>query len=195
MKSSQNTIFSVEKALAAIMPDGKLGGKLPPVHLWNPENCGDIGMEIRSDGSWWHAGGRIGREKLVKLFSTILRKDEDGQIYLVTPYEKIIVHVEDAPFLAVRVDRIGEAGPQQTLAFLTNLGDITLAGPDAFLRVETNEDTLEPAPYVLVRGGLEAKLTRPVFYELADMAVENPDDPSRLGVWSQKVFFDIGPAA
>ncbi len=194
MKSSQNTIFRVENALAAIMPDGKLGGKLPPVHLWNPENCGDIGMEIRRDGSWWHAGGRIGREKLVKLFSTILRKDDDGQIYLVTPYEKIIVHVEDAPFLAVRVDRLGEAGPQQTLAFLTNLGDITLAGPDAALRVETNEDTLEPAPYVLVRGGLEAKLTRPVFYELAEMAVENPDNPMRLGVWSQNVFFDIGPA-
>ncbi|MCA8898985.1 MAG: DUF1285 domain-containing protein, partial [Hyphomonas sp.] len=88
-------------------------------------------MEIRADGSWWHEGGRINRERLVKLFSRILRKDEDGKTYLVTPYEKVIVHVEDAPFLAVRVDRAGEPGPGQTLAFLTNLGDLTLAGPEA----------------------------------------------------------------
>ena len=194
MKSSQNTILSVEKALAAIMPDGKLEGKLPPVHLWNPDNCGDIGMEIRADGSWWHAGGRIGREKMVKLFSTILRKDDDGETYLVTPYEKVIVHVEDAPFLAVRVDRVGAPGEGQTLAFLTNLGDITLAGPDAPLRVETNAQTQAPAPYVLVRGALEAKLTRPVFYELADMAVPAPDGSGALGVWSQNMFFEIGPS-
>lgn len=137
----------------------------------------------------------INRERLVKLFSRILRKDEDGSVWLVTPYEKVIVHVADAPFLAVRVERAGEAGPQQTLAFVTNLGDVTLAGPDAPLRVETDPETGEPSPYVLVRGQLEAKLARPVFYELANMAEPAPDGSDMLGVWSQGVFFPLGPAA
>lgn len=195
MKSSPNTIQSVEDTLKAIMPDGKLAGNLPPVHLWNPEQCADIRMEIRKDGSWWHEGGKIGRERLVKLFSRILRKDDDGQTYLVTPYEKVIVHVEDAPFIAMRVDRAGEVGRDQTLAFSTNLGDVTLAGPEACLRVETDATTGEPAPYVLVRDRLEAKLTRACFYELAEMAVPSETELNMLGVWSQGVFFPIGPAA
>ena len=199
VKSTSATVGSVEDTLKAIMQaTGKTGSgarKLPPVHLWNPEHCGDIGIEIRADGSWWHEGTRIGRDKLVRLFSTILRKDPDDEIYLVTPYEKVIVHVEDAPFLAVRVDRAGEAGPNQVLAFSTNLDDITLAGPEVPIRVETDPVTEEPRPYVLVRGGLEAKLTRPVFYELADMAVDNPaDGGATMGVWSQGQFFQIGPA-
>lgn len=195
MKSNSNTIQSVEDTLKAIMPDGKLSGNLPPVHLWNPERCADIEMEIRKDGSWWHEGGKIGRERLVKLFSRILRKDDDGQIYLVTPFEKVIVHVEDAPFIAIRVDCAGAAGPDQTLAFSTNLGDITLAGPEAALRVETDPETGEPAPYILVRDRLEAKLTRPCFYELVEMAVPSETELNTLGVWSQGVFFPIGPAA
>lgn len=195
VNSSPTTTISLEETLKAILPDGKVNGKLPPVHLWNPHRCADIDMEIRADGSWWHEGGIIGREALVKLFSRILRRDEDGQTYLVTPYEKVIVHVEDAPFIAVRVDRADEPGPQQTLAFLTNLGDVTLAGPDAPLRIEINPETGEPAPYVLVRGKLEAKLSRPVFYELADMAEPAPDGSGMLGVWSQGQFFPLGPAA
>ncbi|MEM7661046.1 MAG: DUF1285 domain-containing protein [Pseudomonadota bacterium] len=195
LKSTESTIGGVEDTLKAIAESSDGGRKLPPVHLWNPENCGDIGMEIRADGSWWHAGTRIGREKLVRLFSTILRKDDDGETYLVTPYEKVIVHVEDAPFLAIRVDRSGEPGPDQTLTFRTNLGDVTIAGPDAPLRIEVDAKTGEPAPYVLVRGRLEAKLTRPVFYELADMAVDNPDDDgANMGVWSKGTFFTIGPS-
>ncbi|MEM8636650.1 MAG: DUF1285 domain-containing protein [Pseudomonadota bacterium] len=194
LKSTISTIGGVEDTLKAIAASTDDGRKLPPVHLWNPENCGDIGMEIRGDGSWWHEGTRIGREKLVRLFSTILRKDDDGETYLVTPYEKVIVHVEDAPFLAVRVDRAGAAGPDQLLTFRTNLGDLTVAGPDAPLRVEIEPGTGEPAPYVLVRGRLEAKLTRPVFYELADMAVDNPrDNGATMGVWSNGEFFEIGP--
>ncbi|MBA4339276.1 MAG: DUF1285 domain-containing protein [Hyphomonas sp.] len=152
-------------------------------------------MEIRADGSWWHEGGRITRERLVKLFSRILRKDEDGVTYLVTPYERVTVKVEDAPFLAIRVDRTGDPGPDQALTFLTNLDYQTTAGPDAALRVETDPATGEPSPYVLVRGRLEAKLTRPVFYELVDMAVSAPDGTDCLGVWSQGVFFPLGPAA
>lgn len=195
VNSSATTTISLEETLKAILPDGKVDGKLPPVHLWNPERSADINMEIRADGSWWHEGDPINRERLVKLFSRILRKDEDGSIWLVTPYEKVIVHVADAPFLAVRVERAGEAGPQQTLAFVTNLGDVTLAGPDAPLRVETDPETGEPSPYVLVRGQLEAKLARPVFYELANMAEPAPDGSDMLGVWSQGVFFPLGPAA
>ncbi len=193
MKSNGNPVISLEQVLKTIAPQGE-DGKLPPVHLWNPTDCGDIRMEIRKDGSWWHEGTRIGRQRLVKLFSRILRKDDDGEIYLVTPYEKVIVRVEDAPFLAVRVDRAGVVGRDQVLAFTTNLGDVTLAGPDTALRVEIEPETLEPAPYVLVRARLEAKLTRPVFYELADMAVASADHPGRLGVWSQGAFFDLGPA-
>ena len=195
VNSSATTTISLEETLKAILPDGKVDGKLPPVHLWNPERSADINMEIRADGSWWHEGDPINRERLVKLFSRILRTDEDGSVWLVTPYEKVIVHVADAPFLAVRVERAGEAGPQQTLAFVTNLGDVTLAGPDAPLRVETDPETGEPSPYVLVRGQLEAKLARPVFYELANMAEPAPDGSDMLGVWSQGVFFPLGPAA
>ena len=195
MTSSTQGTISLEETLKTILPEGTLDGKLPPVHLWHPEHAADIGMEIRADGAWWHEGTRIHRDRLVKLFSRILRKDEDGEIYLVTPHEKVIVHVEDAPFLAVRVDRVGEPGPDQTLAFLTNLDDITLAGPEAPIRVETDPETGEPAPYVLVRGHLEAKLKRPVFYELVEMAEPSPDNPDVLGVWSQGTFFPIGPAA
>lgn len=194
MKSNGNSVISLDDVLKAAAPEG-LDGKLPPVHLWHPDNCGDIGMEIRKDGSWWHEGSKIGRERLVKLFSRILRKDDDGEIYLVTPYEKIIVAVEDAPFLAVRVDQLEQAGTDQTLAFTTNLGDVTVAGADTPLRVELDPETQEPAPYILVRGDLEAKLTRAVYYELANLAVESQDRPGRLGVWSKGVFFDLGPVA
>ena len=194
VKSSEKTLDGLNQVLKEIAAETGETRPLPPVHLWNPTHCGDIRMEIRRDGSWWHEGTRIGRQRMVKLFSTILRKDEDGEIYLVTPYEKVIVRVEDAPFLAVRVDRAGEVGPEQTLVFTTNLGDVAIAGADLPLRVETDAETQEPSPYVLVRGRLEAKLTRPVFYELADMAVPSPDDATRLGVWSGGVFFDIGPA-
>jgi uncharacterized protein len=195
VKSSPGNTFSLEETLKAIMPDGKLSAKLPPVESWNPQHCGDIDMRIRADGSWWHEGGRMGRERMVKMFSRILRKDADGVTYLVTPYEKVIVHVEDAPFIAVRVDQAGTPGREQALAFLTNVGDVAVAGADLPIRVETDAETGEPSPYVLVRGRLEAKLARPVFYELADMAVPAPDGSAMLGVWSQGVFFPIGPAA
>lgn len=194
MESDGKSVISLDDVLAAIAPDG-IDGPLPPVHLWNPERSTDIRMEIRADGSWWHDGGKIKRERLVKLFSRILRKDADGQIYLVTPYEKVIVHVADAPFVAVRVDRIGEAGHQQGLAFTTNLGDVAVAGSDLPIRVETDPVSLEPSPYVLVRDGLEAKISRPVFYELADLAEAYEGSAGQLGVWSQGEFFELGPAA
>lgn len=194
VKSSPNTTRSLEETLKAILPDGKLSGKLPPVHLWNPEVCNDIDMAIRADGSWWHEGSKIKRQRLVKTFSRILRKDPDGKIYLVTPYEKVIVHVEDAPFQAVRVDRVDDEGKGPSLAFLTNLDDVTVVGADAPIRVEIDPVTGEPSPYVMVRAGLEAKMTRAVFYELANMAEPAPDGTNTMGVWSQGEFFVLGGA-
>lgn len=194
MTSSPGTILSVEETLKAILPDGKFGAELPPVEAWNPPQARDIGMEIRADGSWWHEGGQITRPALVKLFSRILRKDAGGQTFLVTPHEKVIVHVEDAPFLAGRMDVLGEPGRDQEVGFVTTVGDVTLAGPARPIRVETDLDTGEPSPYVLVRGRLEAKIARAVFYELVDLAEPSPVDPGILGVWSGGEFFPLGPA-
>jgi hypothetical protein len=159
---------------------------LPPVHLWNPERSGEIDIVIRKDGSWVHEGGVIGREALVRLFSTILRKDPDG-VFLVTPHEKLRITVEDAPFTAIRLDRIGEA-----LRFVTNVGDEVEAGPEHPIRVATDESG-EPRPYVLVRGGLEALITRPVFYELVELAeARDVDGGVELGVASNGAWFPVG---
>ena len=159
---------SLEQLLATLKREaGALDKRLPPVDQWNPAHCGDIGMEILADGTWKHEGARITREPLVRLFSTILRKDADGQTYLVTPGEKIVVHVEDAPFVAIRVDRHVE-GDAQTLAFTTNVGDVVTAGPEHPIRV--SYDRGEPRPYVLVRGRLEARILRAPFYELVEWA-------------------------
>jgi hypothetical protein len=166
------------------------GRGLPPVHLWNPDHCGEIDIVIRRDGRWFHEGAPIGREAMVRLFSTILRKDPDG-FHLVTPAEKMRITVEDAPFIAVRVDRVGE-----TLRFLTNVGDEVEAGPLNAIRVETDPETGEPRPYLHVRRGLEALIARPVFYELVEMAKERPSPIGpRLEVDSNGARFPIGSAA
>ena len=165
------------------------GRGLPPVHLWHPAHCGDIDIVIKRDGAWFHEGTPIGREALVRLFSTVLRLDPDG-IHLVTPGEKLKITVEDAPFVAVRVDRDGGA-----LRFTTNVGDVVEAGPENAIRVEQDPESEEPAPYLHVRRGLEARINRPVFYELVEMAEERetPAGP-QLGVESNGVFFPVGPA-
>lgn len=170
------------------------GAGLPPVERWEPAYCGEMDMVIRRDGSWWHEGARITREPLMRLFSTILRKDEDGRTYLVTPAEKIAITVDAAPFLAVRLDVDGQ-GRGQRIAFATNFDDVVIAGPDHPLRIAFDPATGEPAPYVHVRGRLEALLTRPVFYELADHVVEGvgADGEPVLGVWSEGVFFALEP--
>ena len=165
------------------------GRGLPPVHLWNPAHCGDIDIVIRRDGLWFHEGSPIGREALVRLFSTVLRKDPDG-FHLVTPAEKMRITVEDAPFIAVAVDREGEA-----LRFTTNVGDAVEAGPDNPIRVAMDAVTGEPRPYLHVRRGLEALIRRPVFYQLVEMAEarETADGPV-LAVASNGVWFPLGPA-
>src|SRR6516165_108596 len=142
------------------------GRGLPPVHLWNPAHCGEIDIVIKRNGLWFHEGAPIGREALVRLFSTVLRKDPDG-VYLVTPVEKMKITVEDAPFVAVRVDREGDR-----LKFLTNVGDVVEAGPEHAIRVEMSPGDSAPRPYLHVRGGLDALIARPVFYELVEMAEE-----------------------
>ena len=163
------------------------GRGLPPVHLWNPTHCGEIDIVIKKDGRWLHEGAQINREALVRLFSTVLRKDPDG-FHLVTPVEKMRITVEDAPFIATRVDRDGEA-----LRFLTNVGDEVEAGPDNPIRVEVGQDG-EPRPYVHVRSGLEALIARPVFYELVEMADErDTGDGATLGVASNGAWFPVGP--
>ena len=157
---------------------------LPPVWLWNPPHCGEIDIRIAKDGTWFHEGTPIGREALVRLFSTVLRLDPDGY-HLVTPVEKMKITVEDAPFIATRVDQEGEA-----LVFQTNVGDTVVAGPDNVIRVEIDPATGEPRPYVHVRRGLEALIARPVFYELVELAT--PKD----GVWgvnSNGAFFPVAP--
>ena len=165
-----------------------------PVESWNPKLCGDIDIVIKSDGSWWHEGARIGRKALIGLFASVLRKDEDGETYLVTPAEKLRITVERAHFVATRLDAEGE-GKEARLFFTTDYGGTVEAGPDNPIRVETNPDTLEPSPFIGVRGRLEASLARPVFYELVDHAVEidTPDGP-QLGVYSKGLFFPLGPA-
>jgi hypothetical protein len=177
----------VAAATAAAAEPGAKG--LPPVHLWNPAHCGEIDIVIRRDGSWWHEGAPIAREALVRLFSTVLRKDPDG-FHLVTPVEKMRITVQEAPFIAVRVDRDGD-----DLVFTTNVGDVAVAGPDHLIRVETAASG-EPRPYLHIRRGLEALIARPVFYELVEMATERetPDGP-QIGVESGGVWFPLGPAS
>lgn len=163
---------------------------LPPVDQWNPSHCGDSGMRIARDGTWFHEGSPIGRPAMVRLFSTILRREADGRFVLVTPVEKLDIAVEDAPFVAVEVKSEG-GGRDRALAFRLNTGDLVVAGPDHPLRIVPHADG--PHPYLHVRGGLEARLARPVYYELAEMALEEGSTPP--GVWSRGAFFALENAA
>lgn len=152
--------------LSALVARATRAGKgLPPVERWNPAFCGDIDMEIRADGTWFYLGTPIGRMPLVQLFSTILRKDADGRTYLVTPVEKVGIRVADAPFVAVEMNVRG-TDENQVITFRTNVGDVVEAGPDNPLRFVDEPETGGLKPYVLVRGRLEALVSRPVMYEL-----------------------------
>ena len=160
-------------------------GRRPVVEL------GDLDMRIARDGTWFYRGSPVNRVSLVKLFASVLRREKDGSYWLVTPAERGRVTIEDAPFIAVSVDRDGD-GREQRLIFRTNLDEIVTAGPDHPLRVETADDGT-PAPYILVRPGLEARLSRPAFYELVDLGVEEQlEGEVRFGVWSGGVFFHLG---
>lgn len=169
-------------------------GRLPPVDRWNPDFCGDIDMEIRADGTWYYLGTPIGRKPLVRLFSTVLRKDEDGRTYLVTPVEKLAIRIEDAPFVAVEMDVSG-TGEEQVMTFRTNVGDVVTAGQEHPLRFALEAGSGGLKPYLHVRGRLEALLARPVMYELVSHGEEIELDGKRMfAVRSTGAVFPIMPA-
>lgn len=166
----------------------------PPVHLWNPPFCGDLDIVIKRDGTWFYLGTPIGRPALVRLFAGIL-KLEDGRYYLVTPVEKVGITVEDAPFIAVDFTVTSAGSPDQALTFTTNVEDSVTAGPDTRLRITRDPETGEPAPYVMVRRGLEARIDRKSFYRMVDLGEHALHDGLRwFGVRSGGVFFPVIPS-
>lgn len=187
--TTQKIVTPSAESLASSARAVQKGG-LPPVHLWNPPHCGDIDMRIARDGTWFYMGTPIGRAELVKLFSTILRRDGDDYV-LVTPVEKVGITVDDAPFVAVDFNRQGD-----DLVFETNVGDQMTAGPDHPIRVVRDPETGEPSPYVLVRANLEALIDRKSFYRLVEIG-EHVDHEGEewFGVKSGDMFFPIIPSA
>jgi hypothetical protein len=158
----------------------------------NPAECGDFGIAIGRDGTWYYKGSPIGRKPLVKLFASVLRRDEAGTFWLVTPAEKGRILVEDAPFTAVAVESAG-TGPRQTLTFRTNLDEEIEAGPEHPIRVVYDPATEEPSPYIEVRPRIEALILRSVYYHLVDLGQEaRIDGLPRFGVWSNGRFFPLG---
>ncbi len=158
----------------------------------DPVLCGDLDMRIARDGTWFYHGSPIGRKPLVKLFASVLSRDDDGDYWLTTPAEKGRIAVDDAPFLAVELTVAG-GGSAQRLRFRTNLDDEVTADADHYLRVSHDTNSGEPTPYVLVRDRLEALIARAVFYQLVELGVEEEVDGERAyGVWSAGCFFALG---
>ncbi len=166
----------------------------PPLHLWNPPFCGDIDMRIARDGTWFYLGTPIGRPGLVKLFSSILKREGDAY-FLVTPVEKVGITVDDAPFLAIDLETTG-SGRNQRVTFTTQVGDIAVAGAANPLRVTRDAHSGEPSPYILIRANLEALIDRKSFYRLIDLCQhEHYQGTNWFGLWSDDVFFPIIPSA
>ena len=178
------------EGIAASAKAASKGRSLPPVHDWNPPFCGDLDMRIARDGTWFYLGTPIGRKELVRLFSTILRRDGD-EYFLVTPVEKVGIVVDDAPFVAVDFDVTG-SGTDQRISFHTNVDDSVTASANAPIRVERDPTTGEPSPYVLVRHNLEALIDRKSFYRLVDIGVHHE---GWFGLWSGGAFFGLIPSA
>ena len=185
-KPSADTLAAAARAAARKGP--------PPVHLWNPPFCGDIDMRIARDGTWFYLGTPIGRAPLVKLFSSILKR-EGEDYFLVTPVEKVRIKVDDAPLLATDFDVTG-AGRGQVLTFTTKTEDVAVLGPDHPLRVERDARTGEPAPYVLIRSNLWALIDRKSFYRLIDLGCHEEHDAHKwFGIWSSGQFFPVIPSS
>ncbi len=179
---------------ALISRAGKKEKGLPPVEKWHPDFCGDIPMEIRADGTWFYMGTPIGRKSLVQLFSTVLRKDEDGKTYLVTPVERVGISVEDAHFIAVEMNVHEEEG-DPIITIRTNMDDVLEVSADNPLRFVIVEENEGVKPYVLVRGRLEALLARSVMYELISHGEEiEVDGKLMFAVRSKGAVFPIMPA-
>ncbi len=186
--STQKAVTPTADGLAASVRAARTRG-LPPVHLWDPPFCGDLDMRIARDGTWFYQGSPIQRPEMVRLFSSIL-KYEDGRYYLVTPVEKVGITVEDAPFVAVDFTLEG-AEQAQVLTFETQVGERATAGRSNPLRIERDPGTGEPAPYVLIRDGLEALIDRKSFYRLVELGRHND---GWFGLWSGGEFFRVIPS-
>jgi hypothetical protein len=161
--------------------------RLPPVERWNPEHCGHSGMRIGRDGTWYHECAPIRRPAMVRLFSTVLRREDDGRHVLVTPVEKLEIDVETTAFRAIDM-RVEGTGRDQRIGFALDSGDAVILGPEHPIRLVETDVGLSPR--VLVRHGLEAELTRAVYYELAELALAN----SPPGVWSDGRFLPLDAA-
>lgn len=194
MAEGESTLRDAAGLEALISRAAASGKGLPPVDKWNPDFCGDLDMEIKADGTWFYMGTPIGRQPLVRLFSTVLRKDADDKTYLVTPVEKVGIRVEDAHFLAVEINVSGEGG-DQIMTFRTNVGDIVEASAESPLRFVIDKANEGLKPYLLVRGRLEALLARPVMYELVSHGEDiTIDGEVMFAVRSKGKVFPIMPA-
>ena len=186
MPESRPPIQLAGRSLAELAEaiDGK---RLPPVDQWNPTHCGDSGMRIAADGTWHHMGSPIDRPAMVRLFATVLRREPDGSHVLVTPVEKLAIAVDVTAFRAIAMTSEG-AGERRRIAFELDHGDAVILGPGHPLTVV--EEANGPSPRIAVRHGLEALIVRPVYYELAGIALAEDHDPP--GVWSDGAFFALG---
>jgi hypothetical protein len=162
--------------------------QLPPVERWDPPFCGHSGMRIGRDGTWWHQGSPIRRPAMIRLFSTVLRRETDGRHMLVTPVEKLEIDVDATAFRAVEMTREGQ-GRGQRIAFRLDSGDALVVGAEHPLTIAGSP--ADPSPRIAVRNGLEAELARPIYYELAELALAAGGDPA--GIWSDGAFFPLEP--
>lgn len=167
------------------------GQKLPPVDKWSPQQTLRIPMRIGRDGTWYYEGTPINRLPLVRLFASVLRREPDGQICLVTPGEKYEIEIDDAPYVAKDLTISGE-GEGQIIALQTNTDDYVIAGKDNPIFMDETGPAVGASPYVHVRSGLNALLSRPVYYQLVDRAVPSPKNDASVGVWSKGQFFILG---
>ncbi|SDX35434.1 DUF1285 domain-containing protein [Roseicitreum antarcticum] len=195
--NGQNIVTPSAQSIAASVSAATNGaaenGKLPPVHLWNPPFCGDIDIRIARDGTWYHEGSPITRPAMVRLFSTILRREGEAY-FLVTPVEKLGIQVEDAPFVAIDFEQAG-TDDTPSLTFVTNVGDRVHLGADHPLRVAIDPGTDAPSPYIMVRDGLEALIDRKSFYRLVDLGTDHEvNGISWFGIWSGEQFFALAPS-
>lgn len=188
-KPSEPRLAALAELIAA-----EAGARKPPLELWTPDKVADLGFAIAADGVWHYQGSPIERAALTRLFASILRREADGRYYLVTPVEKVVVQVDDAPLLAVEMWAEGE-GAGQALSFRSNLDDVILCGPGQPIRFAPDPATAAPKPYVSVRHGLEALATRAVYLEMVEHGVvENAPEGRSFGVWSRGAFFPMAPA-
>ena len=186
MPGSPSSAIDPLKGLRAAATNDRVGTSARQVF------CGDIDIRIGPDGTWFYHGSPIGRKPLVRLFASVLRREDDGEYWLITPAERGRIKVDDVPFTAVEVNAAG-AGPAQSLTFRTNLDDEVVADADHPIRVAHDPDSGEPRPYIMVRERLEARILRPVFYELVGLAdMRRLGDDEVYGVWSREQFFPLG---